>query len=177
MKILFLVFCSFSFLSLVKKEKPWEVFVTDAFEISFPDKPVLDTNLLNSDIGILKMYTYMYDASKQKRSKNKIFSLVHVAYPADLFHSNQPEQVTSIFRNTVDGAVANVQGKLLSEEITSLNNFPGRIVEIDFQDGFAVILMHCYLVENKMYIVQTITETNAYPNEMSQRFIAYFKLN
>lgn len=164
---------SFSF---VKKDKNWYTLTTENFEISFPNKPDLDTNLLNSDIGILKMHAYQYDASHLKRSKNKIYSLVHVAYPSDVINHKLEENVDNVFRNAIDQAVLNVQGELLSEKKTVLDEFPGRIVEIDFQEGYAVILMHCYLVNNIMYMLQTISETNNYPNESSSRFIASFKL-
>lgn len=167
------VVLSFSF---IKKDKPWYALKTGAFEISFPKEPVLDTNLLNTDIGILKIHSYMFDASAKKRSKNKLYSLVHIAYPSDLIHSNLTAQLDGVFRSVVDDAVANVHGKLLSEKKIDLGDYPGRVVEIDFQEGFAVILMHCYLVDNIMYTLQTISETSNYPNEDSECFLYSFKL-
>lgn len=158
------------------KDKPWVVVSTDNFQIEFPKHPDVDTNLLNSDIGILKMHSFMYDASKKRRSKNKIFSLVYVSYPSDIIHADKIEELEGIFRNTIDGAVANVQGKLLSEKDVKIGDYPGRMVEIDYQEGFAVILLHCYLVDNVMYMIQTISESDNYPNESSKRFIQSFKL-
>jgi hypothetical protein len=69
-----------------------------------------------------------------------------------------------------------VHGKLLSEKIIQINGFPGREARIDFRDGLAVITMRAYLVKNKMYILQTITETKKDFNKSIGKFMDSFKL-
>jgi hypothetical protein len=97
-------------------------------------------------------------------------------YPDSLINSGKTELLPQFFRNSIDGAVRNVQGKLLSEKNITINGFPGREVRVDYQNGTAIIKMDFYLVHNEMIMLQTITEPSKENNASELKFYASFKL-
>jgi hypothetical protein len=86
------------------------------------------------------------------------------------------EKLPEFFRTSIDGAVKNVNGKLISEKVVALDGFPGREVKIDYGNGMAIIFLRMFLVNNKGYFVQTISQTGKEGNESAARFHKSFKL-
>ena len=160
------------------QDSDWVLFESpdNDFTILFPQLPKADPQLINSDIGELKLNVYMYQAADLKNEDNFVYGVMSTEYPESLFVDATDEVLKDFFRSSVDGAVANVRGKLLSETIIQLDGNPGREIKVDFRDGMAVIKMRLYLVANKMYMVQTITETRKDFNLSINRFMDSFTL-
>ncbi len=153
----------------------WYVFDSKEFSIEFPKKPTASIQTFNSAVGELKMDMLMYDGSKDN-DDNFLYGLITSEYPDSLINSGKTEILSTFFRNSIDGTVKNVQGKLLSEKSIEINGFHGREVKVDFQNGLAIIKMRMYLVQNKMIILQTITETSRDNNPPVSKFHDTFKL-
>ncbi len=167
----------FTLMSFVKPEK-WFLFVSDelGYQIEFPEQPVERSQIVNSEIGELTMNIFMVDASMNEKDDNLVYMVNHSEYPDSLVHSDMKEFLPEFFRGAIDGAVGNVHGKLLSEKIIQLGKYPGREVRIDFKNGLAVICIRVYLVENSLYMLQTITETNKDFNKSIKQFMNSFEL-
>lgn len=153
----------------------WFLLDEPSFSILFPKKPEAQVQSVKSAIGDLTMNINMYDGSKDN-DENFLYGIITTEYPDSLINSDKKEKLAAFFRGSVDGAVKNVQGKLLSEKDIEMNGFPGREARVDFQNGLAIILMRSYLVHNKMYILQTITETKKEGNASVLKFYNSFKL-
>ena len=97
-------------------------------------------------------------------------------YPDTLIHSDFTDQIESFFRSAIDGAVSNVQGKLLSENSITMGAYPGRAIKVDYMNGLAIINMRFYLVQNNMYMLETISETSKDDNISIKRFFDSFEL-
>ncbi|HKC68833.1 MAG TPA: hypothetical protein VKG26_11430 [Bacteroidia bacterium] len=145
------------------------------FKIEFPVKPAEQTKVINSELGELNMNMFLYDASKAK-DDNLVYLASYTEYPKDAVDSDNKEVQKKMLRSGIDGAVNNVQGKLLSEKIITLDGFEGIEARIDFKNGMAIIKMRMYLVHNKMYILETITETSKESNKSVSKFLDSFKL-
>jgi len=156
--------------------KEWFVRETNTYTIQFPESPEHQTQSVPSEIGDLKMEIDIFDASKAKGDENLVYGLVTSEYPDSLIDSDNKEILSTFFRNSTDGAVTNVKGKLLSEKEISLGGFPGYEIRIDFQEGLAIITMRSYLVHNKMYVLQVISETAKEKNKAADKFFSSFKL-
>lgn len=154
----------------------WFLFASKGFSMKFPFKPGSEQRVVNSAIGELNMSINMYDASGNKNDSNLVYGLIYTEYPDSLINSDKKEILDDLFRNSINGSVTSVSGKLLSEKIAEIDGFPGREVRIDFQDGMAIIRMRLYLVKNTMYILQTICETKKDNNKSIDRFMNSFKL-
>jgi len=166
-----------SLMSFVKPEKWfWLVSEEYGYKIEFPVEPEERPKVVNSEIGELKLNVFLYDASLRGNDDNLVYMVNYIEYPEDEIHSDNTEILTDLFRNSVEGAVINVNGELLSEKEIQLGQYPGRELRIDYKNGMAIIRMRMYLVENKMYMIQTITETNKEANNSITRFMDSFEL-
>ncbi|WAC02386.1 hypothetical protein N7U66_01250 [Lacinutrix neustonica] len=76
---------------------------------------------------------------------------------------------------SVDGAVGNVQGKLVYANKTELNGSPGREAKIEVQGAF--MYMNMYVKNNALYAIQTICLSENDENEDIKKFFSSFKLN
>jgi len=155
----------------------WTVFSypEGKFKIEFPNAPATEKRVINSVAGELTMNIILYDASKEKNN-NLIYMVNYTDYPDSLVNSDQKERLKDFFRNSIDGAVNNVHGKLLSESVVASGNFPGREIRIDFNNGTAVITARIFLVKNRMYMIEVITETKNDFNKSINHFLDSFSL-
>jgi hypothetical protein len=153
----------------------WYLFESSDFSVEFPHEPTTTAQLVNTAIGEMTMKITMYDASKDG-DENLVYGLVTSEYPDSLIKSSTKETIDELFRRSIDGAVTNVKGTLLTEKKIELDGFPGRETRADFQNGLAIIKMRMYLVKNKMFLMQTITETSKENNSNSLKFLNSLKL-
>jgi hypothetical protein len=168
-----LTFVSVSF----RSPADWLQFKSDGYSVLFPVKPTSDIKTIPSELGELKMNINMYDASKSgKKDDNLVYMSMSTEYPESAIKSDMKEKLPILFRNAVDGSVKSVNGKLMSEKEIEIDGYPGREIKVDFKDGLAIINARYYLVKNRMYVVQTITFTDRFPNESQGRFISSFRL-
>ncbi|NUO00379.1 MAG: hypothetical protein HUU01_07150 [Saprospiraceae bacterium] len=158
------------------KPGDWFLLTSEAFQIEFPKKPIADTKAIASDIGPLEMKLFIHDASQGGKDDNFVYMLMHTEYPDSLVNSETLSDVPAFLKASAEGAANNVGGKLLSDVDIELDGFPGKEIKIDFRDGLAIIKMRFYLVKNKMYVIQAITETGKFPNKSVDRFMDSFKL-
>jgi hypothetical protein len=168
--VLFLALVTVSFVNT----DDWVLFEAPGCQIYFPKKPGDQSQTINSAIGELKLNIHMYVVPEDVKDDNKLYGLIETEYPFDKINSDMKDKLDNIFRNSVDGAVKNVQGKLLTESIVQLNGFPGREVRIGVKSG--IIKMRSYLVKNRMYVIETVAETANDANKSSDRFMNSFKL-
>ncbi|MCC7029456.1 MAG: hypothetical protein IT257_04055 [Chitinophagaceae bacterium] len=154
----------------------WLTFETGEASIQFPGKVNTESNVVDSEVGKLTMKITMYDASSEDTAENLVYGLFSTIYPDSVISSNKKETVPKFFRGAIDGAVKNVNGKLLSEKEITIGKYPGREIKVDFNEGQAVISMRCYLVKNVMYILQVITLTPKAGNASIAKFFDSFAL-
>jgi len=152
----------------------WVLFEDGNCKILFPKAPDDQTQTTNTAIGPLKMYIHMYEVPDGAADDNFLYGIIETEYPDSLINSNKKELLDKFFRNSIDGAVQNVNGKLLTETKIQLDGFPGREFRIDFKDGLAVITMRAYLAGHIMYFLQTITPTKKDHNKSIGRFMDSF---
>lgn len=176
-KLLYTSLILFLLMSFVKSDG-WHLFKSEqyGYKIKFPKEPTEKTQLVNSEIGELKMNILIYDTSKVGKDDNLIYMVNYTEYPDTLISSEKTEILDDFFRNSIDGAVKNVRGELLSEKIIQIGKYPGRDIKIDFRDGMAFIRMKIYLVNNKMYLLQTITQNKRDFNKSITKFMDSFEL-
>lgn len=154
----------------------WVLLEKPNFKVFFPKKPEEQTQTVNTAVGKLKIDSYMYQVPDDKKDDNIMYMLAETTYPDTAINSDKKNLIDKFFRGSIDGAVNNVHGKLLTETIIQLNDYPGRKVRIDFKDGLAVITMCSYLVKNKLYITETMTETKNDFNKSIDKFLNSFSL-
>lgn len=150
-------------------ERKWTEYKPDdgSFVVSFPVTPTKSIKAINTVLGPMEVVTYT-------TSKNHLAYMVVVAeYPVDLI--NQADSV-GILNDARDGAVANVQGNLMSEEIFNLGGNPGRELKIAAVGGKGIARCKLVLVGNRLYQIIVVGPSDkAYAPEVRQ-FLDSFSL-
>jgi hypothetical protein len=154
----------------------WYQCETKNYKILFPKKPSESSQIDNSAIGELTLNLNIYEVSENDTDDNLVYMVNETAYPETVINSDKKDLLDNFFRKSIDGAVNNVHGKLLSEKIMELNKFPGREIRIDFQNGLAVIKMRMFLIKNRMFMIETITDTKKDFNKSINKFMDSFQL-
>lgn len=175
---LMLLILSLASFTIIAQESNWVTIKSEEFgySVEFPQQPKPIQQSVNTELGPMAMNMNMLDVSSIEGEDNLVYGVIQSVYPEGTIHSDSTEMLDSFFEGSVNGAVKNVRGELLSELIISLGKYPGREIKIDFQNGMAVIRMRMYLVENRTYILQTITATEKDFNKSITHFMDSFKL-
>lgn len=171
--LLLLVIGSCSFLW-----QDWVLFKdkTNSFTISFPRMPTESSQQIDSEIGQLDLNIAMYEVSKDK-DDNFVYGAMFTDYPDSLINSDfDAEFVENFFTGAINGAVTNVNGELLKSDTCSYKHFPGRVIQIDYGNGQAIIEMKILLMKNRSYILQVISPFENPNNPSSKRFFDSFSL-
>ncbi len=171
-----LVLASFT-LSFVNSED-WFLFETKKCKLLFPKKPTESSQTVPSAIGDLELKMYMYEVTDTTKDDNLLYMLMETNYPDSLINSDKKDLLDNFFRNAIDGSANNVQGsKILTETKIELAGFPGREARVSLNVGVPCInKMHFYLVKNKMYILEVITDARKDFNKSMDKFMNSFAL-
>lgn len=145
-----------------------------AYKIVFPTAPQKTEQTVESKIGPIKMHIWLCQPNENEGDNNYAYNLIESDYPDSLINSAKTEVHDIFFRGAIDGAVKNVNGILLNEVSEIVGKYPSRAIEVDYGKGQAIIKMKLVLRENKLIIVQTITETAKYPNASITEFFGSF---
>ncbi|KAM3101875.1 hypothetical protein ACKFKF_06325 [Phormidesmis sp. 146-12] len=144
---------------------------TGKFSVTSPIALREETKTLDTMAG--KINLHMFTATE----KNKAYFVAYADYPEQLLKVSNPEKMLDGAR---DGAVSNVNGKLVDEKKVSIDGSPGRELTIEAkgsngQDG--TVKARVFLVKNRLYqamVVAPKEEVNA--TEMDA-FLQSFKLS
>lgn len=162
--------------ALMAHAKKYEIFETDEYNIRFPGPIQKSTQTLTSKVGDLLMSIASYEPTQFLGDSNYVYMTIETRYPDSAMHSDSTDKHEIFFRGAIDGTLRNGIGKLISEVSDSIGKYPSRTVEIDFQNGMAVVRMRMVLRESKMIILQTITSPEKYPNTSMDDFFGSFRL-
>ena len=92
------------------------------FSVSFPGSPAQDAQNVNTPVGAIVMHTFLIEKS------DYAYMVAYSDYPESLVSQTPADAILSGAR---DGAVANVQGRLVSETFISLQGYLGREMLIE----------------------------------------------
>lgn len=159
-------------------EDKWFLMTAEEFgyQIEFPKEPVANTQTINTKAGPVDMHINLLDLTQDGEDKNMVYLSSFAEYDESLVHSNKVDQLDDFFKETVEGLVKGVNGKLLVQNKIQLGEYQGREMKIDFQNGIAIIWVRVYLVENRVYMLQIISKTENDGNPSIKRFMDSFSL-
>lgn len=167
-----LIFLTILSNSLLSQSVTGETFETKEFIVLFPGPIKKTTQTIASSLGDLVMKNISYEPADSAKDDNYVYSVIETNYPDSIINSNKIDLLDTFFRGAIDGAVKNVKGKLISETPGNIGKYPSRTIEIDYGNGMAIIKSLIILRENKLIMLQTITDTNTYPNESLDHFFS-----
>jgi hypothetical protein len=149
-----------------------EVFVSDSgqFEIAAPAPFEETQQSVETPVGPVEIYTFTAE------TENTAYVVAYSDYPAEIIEQTDPQALLDSSR---DGAVNNLGGTLISEEVIDLAGNPGRSLVISAnanQEQTATINSRIYLVENRLYQVLVVSPEGTESLEESSSFLDSFDL-
>lgn len=172
---LFLITC-FCF-SLVGAQDTW-VTTSNAehgYKVDFPKEPKSQSQEVPTEVGNLMMDYYMLDQSADATALNLVYMSAFTSYPASEDYSDEGLQ-NSMLDGSVDGAVQNINGKLISSEDIEFQGYRGRYAKISIYNDAYIVNLKNILVDNRLYFIQVITSKANDDNADLKRFMTSFDL-
>ncbi len=132
----------------------WEWTTIDSaqgkFKASFPSVPVESNDVIKTDLGEIQYHQLMSETANGQIAMGVSFN----DYPEQIL--NQPAK--DLLDGGRDGAVKNLNGKLIAELEISLSGNPGREFTVQGGEGESRLFYHTrvYLVGTRMYQLQVI---------------------
>ena len=149
---------------------------TYSFKVEYPGKPTEKVKVLNTAEGDLNLNLFEYVTPKTETESAVAYIASYIEYPIEAVNSDNKEKLKQFYRKMVDGVVTKVSGKLMKETIISLEGFEGVEARIEMKEGLEFVKLRVYLIHNKMYMVETVTETKNETNKSINRFMNSFRL-
>ena len=146
----------------------WKTFVSDdkAFTVHFPTEPNRESDIVNAPSGKVELIQYI------SKHKDILYAVMYGDYTSNAFVGMTSEQLLD---NGRDGAVENVQGKLLSEVIISKANYPGREITIKVEPNL-VLTAQIILKENRLYQLMVVTPSDKLFTSQRREFFNSFEI-
>ncbi len=150
---------------------------TLGYSIEFPQKPESTIQEIKSGIGVLKLNMFIYEVTEKSPSDdNQVYLVNCTEFPDSLVSSDNTALLEGFYRGTIDGAGKEIGGTVTSEKKIELNGYAGREVTIAQNEEKSIITMRLYLVKNRLFMLETITQKNKVPNKSITRFFNSFQL-
>lgn len=153
-KSLLILFLSFSFQQLFCQENlelSYKVKDLDeAYTINFPEKVTRELTDLNTQDGVVKMYSYSFSTEDGSVT---LFSSSLTYIDGTLGDDISKEQAHEILDSSIDGALGNIDGTLIDSDYFIFNGYYAKKATISLDDDL-IVSLKIYLVGDKMYLLQ-----------------------
>ncbi|MEO0897924.1 MAG: PsbP-related protein [Bacteroidota bacterium] len=144
------------------------------YSISFPGEPEAMDQKVPSAIGELTL-NIQYFAETNEGAENFMYMTNCTTYPDGALNLSDSTGKKDFFDGAVNGATTNVNGELISQKKIMLDGHEGREMMVEIQEGTVVVLARLYLVGNRMYMLQTMTQKGNENNKITKEFMDSFK--
>lgn len=149
-----------------------EAFASEAgqFTIAAPAPFEETQQSVETPVGPVEIHTFTAEA------EDTAYVVAYSDYPPEIVNQTDPQVLLDSSR---DGAVNNLGGTLISEEVIDLEGNPGRSLVISAtanQDQTATINSRIYLVDNRLYQVLVVAPEGTSTPEASETFLDSFDL-
>ena len=145
-------------------------------KIEFPGKPDESTQASPTASGTQDLHLFMYNGASSPGDPNLLYMLACTVYTDTNINSSKPARMAGLYRNAIDGAAHRIGGKIISEQEINTGTHTGREARLQFQDGNAIVTLRIFLIKNRFYLTQTITNSSNDGNAATQRFLDSFSL-
>lgn len=124
------------------------------------------------DTDSLYTYYFMSDDS----ASHSLLSISYTDYPAGFMHSDSANAVSQFLAGVAQNAVIGIEGRVAAETDTPYGRYPGKDIEILFNNDSSFMKLRCYLVGSRLYTVQAATKTASKDSPFIGKFMTSFIL-
>ena len=145
------------------------------FRVLVPGQMLEKVNSIETAIGVLDYHSYLLHKSDDE-ADNVLYLVSYCDYPVHTMHSDSLELLKDFFQNTIESAVQSIQGELDYSTEIQIDEYPGMLWRINYNNGSAIIKTKAYLVNNRFYSIQGVAYRNKSLNPSLDRFLNSFRL-
>lgn len=137
----------------------WEEYISlsGKFKILTPSSLVEQVDTIQTEVGDLAYHTFFHQTSSKEETDNTIFMVSYCDYPEGIIFADSSGLVDTFFEETMQAAAESVDGEILYSTDIQKDDNPGKQWRIDYLDGEAIIRTKAFLVKNRYYSIQTIS--------------------
>lgn len=155
------------------------------FRVAFPGEVKYKPDTFQTDIGKLNYHVFYHEhflgqgsgvEDKDKPGENLLFMLSIYEYPNYTIHSDSTEVHESYFKATIDGATQGVDGELIYTTDIQLNDFPGKMWRINYNNGDGVIRSRAFLIKKRLYLLSVVADRAFSMSSSNERFFESFEI-
>ena len=145
----------------------WKEFISKdgRFTVLMPGTPKQDMAETESDFGKGVLHLNVAQAGPTMYGAN------YCDFPAAV----KKAPLKQVFDSSRDGAVTNLEGKLVSEKDVKLGEYPGREIRIDVAGGKRLFRVRVFLVDQRLYQVVVFGTKDEATSKESDKFLDSFK--
>ncbi len=165
MKFIFTLLISVSFLSA----QDWVVVqpADSSFSVEMPGKPQEQKKVVDSDIGKLDVFLYIYEQA------NSGYIVSYNDYPESAMNTNVVPD--SVYNNAARSALASTRGTLISKNKITYRGHPG--IELKYSiPGNVLVRSRYFLVNNRLFQLMAIGNEETLYNSFSEWFFNSLKI-
>jgi hypothetical protein len=139
-----------------------------SFSVLMPGIPEEQAQTIDTLAGAVDAHLFVLAA------EDAAYLVSYSDYPKIVVQQSNADDILDGVR---DGEAANVRGALLSEQIISLDDYPGRELKIDTLDGKVTLRSRIFLVNNRLYqVVAVIPKDHPTSDKNIDKFLESFTL-
>jgi hypothetical protein len=136
----------------------------NSFTVMLPKDVKEEKQAVNTQLGPIEFVSY------NAKAKHQEFSIAYSDYPDSFVTATDPQILLDGSR---DGALANIQGRLLSETIIDMNGHPGRELRIEGPQKL-ILKSRLYLVGNRLYQVMAVSKPDhSFDKKIEEVFLSF----
>jgi hypothetical protein len=147
----------------------WKEFTSKEghFKVVMPGTPKQQQFDTESDFGKGVLHMNSVQAGKT------IYGANYCDFPAEI----RKAPIKKVYDSSRDGAVANLEGKLVGEKEITLGKYPGREIQIEVAGGKQLFRARVFLVEQRLFQVVVMGTKEAAISKEADKFLDSFKLD
>lgn len=147
------------------------------FKISMPGTFQLKSDTVEIEMGDLYFHTFYFHQESNKEQgivEDLVFTLTIYDYPFAI-PKDSVELRSNFLMTTVEAAANGLKGKLVYESDITLQEHPGKIWRIHYNNDKSVIRSKGFLIKNRLYLLSVAAEKRYSLNTVADKFFDSFK--
>lgn len=151
-------------------ESKWETTTSGGMSFSLPGKPKEQTQTVQSPSGPVEVRITSFERGREA------FMVAHTEFPAQIANSPALANPKVLLDTGRDGALRNVNGKLISERDLVLNGHPGREVVGEVSEKKSAFTARIYWAKPNLYQIVYIHTQGTAVSADGRKFLDSLKI-
>jgi hypothetical protein len=167
-----------AWLSAAPANTPWQIYTDQAaaFQVEIPGEFQLQADSIETAIGTMVYHRYLCIPA-EKPSGVSHFALHFSQYPPGTLSPDSIELIKELLQETVESTARNLEATVIyTDDILLDEIFQGKFWRMDLKNGKVVAKSKAYFVNDRFYMLQTLSPLQNNKNEDTDRFFNSFKL-